>query len=105
MGFYIEPPNGETPLKWCKDHGAKLLPRNMPPTTETYVKLRDRKLVMCMCIQQGLVGIVLSPREMRRFINDGQVSGIFAVPEEDIFTHKPYLRDAEQEYKDLEMWA
>ena len=105
MGFYIEPPNGETPLKWCNDHGAKLLPRNMTPTTETYVQLRDRKLVMCMCIQQGLVGIVLSPREMRRFMNDGQVSGILAIPEEEIFTHKPYLRDAEQEYKDLEMWA
>lgn len=105
MGFYIEPPNGETPLQWCKDHGAKVLPRSMPPTTETYVKLREQKLVMCMCIQHGLVGIILSPREMRRFMCDGLVGGILAMPEEEVFRHKPYLREAEQEYKDLGMWA
>jgi hypothetical protein len=104
MGFYIEPPNGEAPLQWCKEHGARFVPRSLPPTTETFVVLRDRTLVMCMCIQQGLVGIILSPREMRRFMNDGQVSGILAIPEEEIFTHKPYLRDAEQEYVELGMW-
>jgi hypothetical protein len=27
-------------------------------------------------------------------MNDGQVSGILAIPEEEIFAHKPYLRDA-----------
>ena len=105
MGFYIEPPNGEAPLQWCRDRGAKLLPCNMPPTSENYVKLRERKLVLLCAIQHGLVGIILSPREMRRFDAGDNVQGWLAIPEEEVFQHKPYLREAEQEYQDLRMWA
>ena len=100
MGFYVEP-TGSTPLAWCKENGAKVM-NVVPLDADTFELVRKQKRFILCAMDANCIGIMITPRELRRFVMEhaGTAAG-FVIPEEAIFTHKPYLRDAEQEYRDL----